>query len=98
MISKLLENSGLKDLGIHTEMAPAGTHRLVDKGVVTCKYKKVNPGKILLAFTMGDKELYDFLGNNPMVRVPSDQLRQQHRRDLPRRRTSWPSTVPSRST
>jgi 4-hydroxybutyrate CoA-transferase len=67
MISKLLENSGLKDLGIHTEMAPAGTHRLVDKGVVTCKYKKVNPGKILLAFTMGDKELYDFLGNNPMV-------------------------------
>ncbi|MDD5233294.1 MAG: acetyl-CoA hydrolase/transferase C-terminal domain-containing protein [Syntrophales bacterium] len=67
MISKLLENSGLKDLGIHTEMAPAGTHRLVEKGVVTCKYKKVNPGKILLAFTMGDKELYDFLANNPMV-------------------------------
>ena len=66
MISKLLENSGLKDLGVHTEMAPAGSHRLVDKGVVTCKYKKVNPGKILLAFTMGDKELYDFLGNNPM--------------------------------
>jgi len=67
MISKLLENSGLKDMGVHTEMAPAGSHRLVDKGVVTCKYKKVNPGKILLAFTMGDKELYDFLGNNPMV-------------------------------
>ena len=66
-ISKLLEHSGLKDLGIHTEMAPAGTHKLVDKGIVTCKYKKVNPGKIILAFTMGDKELYDFLGNNPMV-------------------------------
>ena len=66
-ISKLLEHSGLKELGIHTEMAPAGTHKLVEKGVVTCKYKKVNPGKILLAFTMGDKELYDFLGNNPMV-------------------------------
>ena len=66
MISKLLENSGLKDLGIHTEMMPAGTHRLVEKGIVTCKYKKVNPGKILLAFTMGDKELYDFIANNPM--------------------------------
>ncbi len=48
-------------------MAPAGTHKLVEKGVVTCKYKKVNPGKIVLVFTMGDKELYDFLGNNPMV-------------------------------
>jgi acyl-CoA hydrolase len=67
MISKLLENSGLKDMGIHTEMAPAGTHRLVEKGVVTCKYKKVNPGKIVLAFTMGDQELYDFLADNPMV-------------------------------
>jgi 4-hydroxybutyrate CoA-transferase len=67
MISKLLENSGLKDMGIHTEMAPAGTHRLVEKGVVTCRYKKVNPGKIVLAFTMGDQELYDFLADNPMV-------------------------------
>ncbi len=66
MISKLLENSGLKDLGIHTEMMPAGTNRLVEKGVVTCKYKKVNPGKIVLAFTLGDKELYDWIGNNPM--------------------------------
>lgn len=66
MISKLLLDSNLKDLGIHTEMAPAGTHKLVEKGVVTCKYKKVNPGKIVLTFTMGDKELYDWLGNNPM--------------------------------
>lgn len=67
MISKLLENSGLKDLGIHTEMMPAGTHKLVEKGIVTCKYKKVNPGKIVLSFTMGDQELYEWIGNNPMV-------------------------------
>jgi 4-hydroxybutyrate CoA-transferase len=66
MISKLLENSGLRDLGIHTEMMPVGTNKLVEKGVVSCKYKKVNPGKILLAFTMGDMELYNFIANNPM--------------------------------
>jgi 4-hydroxybutyrate CoA-transferase len=66
MISKLLQDSDLKDLGIHTEMAPAGTNILVEKGIVTCKYKKVNPGKILLAFTMGDKDLYEWLANNPM--------------------------------
>jgi 4-hydroxybutyrate CoA-transferase len=66
MVSKLLEHSGLKDLGIHTEMAPAGTHTLVEKGIITCKYKKLNPGKIVLAFTVGDQELYDFLTNNPM--------------------------------
>jgi 4-hydroxybutyrate CoA-transferase len=71
MISKFLENSGLKDLGIHTELAPAGTHKLVEKGVVTCKYKKMDPGKIIMAFTMGDKELYEFLANNPMCEFRS---------------------------
>jgi 4-hydroxybutyrate CoA-transferase len=66
-ISKLLADSGLKDLGIHTEMAPQGTHLLVEKGIVTCKYKTTHPNKIITAFTIGDPELYDFLGNNPMV-------------------------------
>lgn len=66
-ISKLIAESGLKDLGIHTEMAPQGTHLLVEKGVVTCKYKQTHPNKMIMAFAIGDKELYDFLGNNPMV-------------------------------
>jgi acyl-CoA hydrolase len=66
MISKLLLESNLKDLGVHTEMAPAGLHHLVEKGVVSCTYKKINPGKVVLAFTMGDHELYEWLGNNPM--------------------------------
>ncbi len=66
-ISKLLADCGLKDLGIHTEMAPQGTHLLVEKGVVTCKYKQTHTNKMIMAFTIGDQELYDFLGNNPMV-------------------------------
>jgi 4-hydroxybutyrate CoA-transferase len=66
-ISRLLEHSGLKDLGIHTEMLPTGTHRLVRKGVVTCKYKKTHPGKIVTGFTFGDRELYEFAASNPMI-------------------------------
>jgi 4-hydroxybutyrate CoA-transferase len=66
-ISKLLADSGLKDLGLHTEMAPMGTRDLVEKGVVTCKFKQAHRNKIVMAFTIGDQELYDFLGNNPMV-------------------------------
>jgi 4-hydroxybutyrate CoA-transferase len=66
-ISKLLADSGLKDLGLHSEMAPIGTNRLVEKGVVTCKYKHVHKNKLVMAFAFGDQELYDFLGNNPMV-------------------------------
>ena len=46
--------------------ADAILDKLVEKGIVTGSYKKVNPGKIVLTFTMGDKELYDWLGNNPM--------------------------------
>jgi 4-hydroxybutyrate CoA-transferase len=66
-ISKLIADSDLKDLGIHTEMAPMGTRHLVEKGTVNCKYKETHRGKIIMAFAFGDQDLYDFLGNNPMV-------------------------------
>ena len=66
-ISRLIADSNLKDLGIHTEMAPIGTRQLVENGIVTGKYKQTHPGKIVLSFAFGDQELYDFLGNNPMV-------------------------------
>ncbi|HLZ18494.1 MAG TPA: acetyl-CoA hydrolase/transferase C-terminal domain-containing protein, partial [Smithellaceae bacterium] len=66
MISNLLLESGLKDLGIHTEMVPMGAHRLVEKGIVTGKYKKVNTGKIVTSFCLGDQELYNFVSENPM--------------------------------
>lgn len=67
MVSKLLAESGLRDLGVHTEMVPAGIDTLVEKGVVTGKYKKNHTGKIIAGFAMGDKETYDFCANNPMV-------------------------------
>jgi acyl-CoA hydrolase len=66
-ISKLIADSSLRDLGIHTEMAPMGTRLLVEKNVVNCRYKATHPGKIVMAFAFGDQDLYDFLGNNPMV-------------------------------
>jgi 4-hydroxybutyrate CoA-transferase len=66
-ISKLIAGSDLKDLGIHTEMAPMGTQQLVEKGIVTGKYKNTHPNKIVMAFAFGDQELYNFLGNNPLV-------------------------------
>ena len=66
-ISKLISDSDLKGLGIHTEMAPMGTRQLVEKGIVTGKYKQTHPNKIVMAFAFGDQDLYDFLGNNPMV-------------------------------
>ncbi len=56
-----------KDLGIHSEVFSNGVVDLVEKGVVTCKKKTLNPGKIITSFVMGSKRLYDFVDDNPFV-------------------------------
>ncbi|HXG21276.1 MAG TPA: acetyl-CoA hydrolase/transferase C-terminal domain-containing protein [Methylomirabilota bacterium] len=50
-LAMYLENKN--DLGIHTEVIPGGVARLVQKGVVTGKYKTVNPGKVVASGGIG---------------------------------------------
>jgi acyl-CoA hydrolase len=47
------------DLGIHTELLPGGIVDLVDRGIVTGKYKEVHPGKVVasLAAQISPEEL-----------------------------------------
>ncbi|HMQ00100.1 MAG TPA: acetyl-CoA hydrolase/transferase C-terminal domain-containing protein [Cyclobacteriaceae bacterium] len=56
-----------KDIGIHTEMFSDGIIPLVEKGVITGKYKRKHPGKIVGTFVMGSNKLYEFIHDNPMV-------------------------------
>lgn len=56
-----------KDLGVHTEMFTDAILPLVKKGVVNGSRKKKHPGKIVSAFAMGTRKLYDFIHDNPMV-------------------------------
>ena len=56
-----------KDLGIHTEMFSDGVMELVNAGIINNAKKNYNPGKIIAAFLMGSRALYDFVDNNPMV-------------------------------
>ncbi len=56
-----------KDLGIHTEMFSDGIIPLVNKGVITNKYKKIHPEMIVTSFAVGTKILYDFVDDNPQV-------------------------------
>jgi acyl-CoA hydrolase len=58
-----------KELGIHTEMFSDGIIPLVEKGVITNRYKKKHPGKIVTGFLLGSKKLYDFADDNPQVLV-----------------------------
>jgi acyl-CoA hydrolase len=56
-----------KDLGIHTEMFSDGVIPLVEKGIITNKYKKKHRGKIVTGFAIGTKKLYEFVDDNPQV-------------------------------
>ncbi len=56
-----------KDLGIHTEMFSDGVIPLVERGVITNKYKKKHRGKIVTGFAIGTRKLYDFIDDNPQV-------------------------------
>ncbi|MBK6997411.1 MAG: acetyl-CoA hydrolase/transferase family protein [Lewinellaceae bacterium] len=56
-----------KDLGVHTEMFSDGLVDLLEKGVVTNRYKKIHPGKTVTAFALGTRRLYDFVDDNPAV-------------------------------
>ena len=54
-----------KDLGIHTEMITDRVVDLMEAGVVTGKYKTLDPGKVVASFCLGSKKLYDYIDNNP---------------------------------
>src|SRR6201988_3853804 len=53
-----------KDLGIHTEVLNPALARLIESGVVTNRWKKINQGKSVFGFAMGDQSFYNFLHDN----------------------------------
>lgn len=54
-----------KDLGIHTEMFSDGVIDLMNQGVITNKFKKKHPGKVVSSFVIGTKKVYDSIHDNP---------------------------------
>jgi itaconate CoA-transferase len=56
-----------KDLGIHTEALCPGMIDLIEAGVVTNRRKRLNPGKTVFTFALGQQAMYDFLDDNPSV-------------------------------
>ena len=54
-----------KDLGIHSEMFSDGVIDLLEKGVITNRFKKKHPRKVTASFAIGSKRLYDFVDDNP---------------------------------
>ena len=58
-----------KYLGLHTEMLSDGVIPLIQSGVIDNSRKKLNTGKSVTGFMAGTRKLYDFVNDNPAIRV-----------------------------
>lgn len=54
-----------KDLGVHTEMFSDGVIDLIEKDIITNRYKRIHPNKTVTGFALGTKKLYDYVNDNP---------------------------------
>ena len=60
---------GKKHLGVHTEMITNSLVDLVECGAIDGSKKSLHPGKIIGAFALGDKRLYDMMSNNTSIEI-----------------------------
>ena len=58
-----------RSLGLHTEMLSDGVIPLIENGVIDNSKKELNRGKSVTGFLAGTKKLYDFVNDNPAIRV-----------------------------
>lgn len=65
-LGKMIANSGLKNLGAHSEMFCDAFVDLIEKGVLNGSKKNFDRYKVVWTFTMGTKRLYDYIDNNPV--------------------------------
>jgi acyl-CoA hydrolase len=66
-VCSLLKDTGVRDLGIHTEMLTDGIIDLYRAGVATGAMKTLHPGKIVCSFGLGCQATYDAIHDNPDI-------------------------------
>lgn len=67
-VGKLIAESEINDLSVHTEMFVDAYLHLFKAGKLT-NNKKMNKGKMTYTFAMGSQELYDWIDDNQMMQV-----------------------------
>ncbi|WP_027364248.1 acetyl-CoA hydrolase/transferase family protein [Desulfotruncus alcoholivorax] len=68
-IGQMLAESGLKDLGVHSEMLCDAFVDLYEKGKITGARKTIDRFKMVFTFALGSKRLYEFIHNNPACAI-----------------------------
>lgn len=66
-LGKFLAQSGLRDLGMHTELCSDAYLEMYEAGVLTNRRKTIYPGKGTLGIAFGSQRLYDWLDENPGI-------------------------------
>lgn len=57
-VCTLLQESGVRDLGVHTEMLTDGIAELYKTGRITGSRKTLDPGKVVYTFALGSSAMY----------------------------------------
>ncbi|MDO4539955.1 MAG: acetyl-CoA hydrolase/transferase C-terminal domain-containing protein [Syntrophomonadaceae bacterium] len=65
VLGQLISDTDLKNLGGWTEMLVDAYKKMFEAGRMNGIKKKFHPGKITYTFALGQKELYDWVDNNP---------------------------------
>jgi acyl-CoA hydrolase len=78
-VCSFLLETGVRDLGVHTEMLTDGILDLYKAGRITGARKTLDTGRIVLTFALGSKELYSAMSRNTdMLCCPVDYTNAPH--------------------
>ncbi|MGI9103192.1 MAG: acetyl-CoA hydrolase/transferase family protein [Terriglobales bacterium] len=55
-----------KDLGVHSELVSDSVINLIEAGVINGRRKTLLPRKVVLAFVLGTKRMFDYVNENPV--------------------------------
>lgn len=66
-VGKMIAESDLKDLGVHTEMYVDAFVEMTEKGKINGRRKTIDRGRQCFAFAAGTRKLYEFIDRNPEV-------------------------------
>ena len=67
IIGKMLADSDLKDLGMHTELCTDAYVNLYEAGKLTNRRKKIHKNKGVTGIVFGTKKLYEWVDENPGI-------------------------------
>ena len=68
-VGKLIAQSDIKDLGVHTEMLVDAMLDMYEAGKITGLRKNIDKGKMVYNFSLGSRRLYNFIDDNPALAI-----------------------------